>query len=138
MGMQKTIKSVVRLDRPKVNSNLSVREAIATMVEHGVCALSVEKDAMLLGVVTDMDLVGAMVRRGDPSKIKVAECMTACDLITGSGAKSPCIQLDEEETVETALKLLDGAGVHQVMISGPGNQCLGIISAGELLKAAIS
>lgn len=138
MGLQKTIKSVMRLDRPKVNGNISVKEAITAMVEHGVCALSVEMDGTLLGIVTDMDLVGALVRRGDPATAKVFECMTACDLITRSGAKNPCIQLDEEQTVENAMKLLDGAGVHSLMVSGPKGQCLGIISAGELLQAAIS
>lgn len=138
MGLQKTIKSVMRLDRPKVNGNISVKEVIATMAEHGVCAISVERDGAVLGIVTDMDLVGALVHRGDPATAKVFECMTACDLITRSGAKSPCVQLDEEETVGNALKLLDGTGVHNLMVSGPNDQCLGIISAGELLQAAIS
>lgn len=137
MGLQKTIKSVMRLDRPKVNGNISVKEVIATMVEHGVCAISVEMDGAVVGVVTDMDLVGALVHRGDPAKAKVFECMTACDLITRSGAKNPCVQLDEEETVENALKLLDGAGVHSLMVSGKKDQCVGIISAGELLQASI-
>lgn len=138
MGLKKTIKSVMRLDRPKVNGNLSAKETIETMAEHGVCAVSVEVDGSVQGIVTDMDLVGALVRRGDPARIKVSECMTACELITGAGAHKPCVQLDEEETVENALKLLDGAGVHNVMISGRNDQCLGIISAGELLQAAIS
>ncbi|HSH13708.1 MAG TPA: CBS domain-containing protein, partial [Desulfurivibrionaceae bacterium] len=74
----------------------------------------------------------------DPATTKVFECMTACDLITRSGAKNPCVQLHEDETVGNALKLLEGAGVHSLMVSGPNSQCLGIISAGELLQAAIS
>jgi CBS domain-containing protein len=138
MGLKQKIKNVMRLDWPKVDGNLDVREAIETMAEHGVCAVSVEKDGTVLGIVTDLDLVGAIVRHGDPAKIKVADCMTACELITGSGAKKPCVQLDQDETVENALKLLDGAGVHNVMIAGKDDRCFGIISAGELLKAAIS
>lgn len=138
MGMQKTIKSVMRLDRPKVNGNISVKEVIAAMTEHGVCAISVEQDGAVLGIITDMDLVSALVHRGDPATAKVFDCMTACDLITRSGAKNPCVQLHEDETVGNALKLLEGAGMHSLMVSGPNGHCLGIISAGELLKAAIS
>lgn len=138
MALTDPIKSVTPTNVPQVAATATTKAVIETMNEYGVCALAVEMNGELLGVVTDLDLAAALVRGRDPLTTPVTECMTPCDLITGSGAKSPCVQLDEAETVGNALKLLDGQGVHNLMVSGPGNRLLGVVSACALLKAAIT
>jgi len=138
MALQDTLKTITAWNVPPVSATTSLKTAIDLMSEHGVCALAVATDGEILGLVTDLDLSSAVVRGWDPRTTMVAECMTACDLITGSGARNPCVQLDEDETVENALKLLDGQGVHNLLVSGPGSSLVGIVSSCSLLKAAIA
>jgi len=57
----------------------------------------------------------------------------ACELITERATTNPGIQLHEEESVENALRLMSGAGVHSIMISGESEKCVGIVSITDLL-----
>lgn len=137
MALKDTLKTVTSWEVPQVPASATVKTVITEMAAHGVCALAVEREGEILGVVTDLDLSAVLVRGLDPDTTPVAECMTPCDLITAQGAKHPCVQLDEDETVENALKLLDGQGVHNLLVAGPGNRPLGMVSACALLKAAV-
>jgi len=138
MALKDNIKNIIKVDLPKIDAADSVKKAIELMGRHGDCALAVETNGEVIGVITDLDLASALVHGGDTNAMMVAEYMTSCDLITGSGATRPCVQLDEDETVESALKLLDSTGVHNLMVSGAGDHFRGIVSSCELLRAAIS
>jgi CBS domain-containing protein len=138
MSLKETIKNLVKTGNPSVTATTSVKKAIELMARDGGSALAVTMNDEVTGVVTDLDLAGAIIRGGNPESLKVTDCMTACELITGKGAKNPCVQLDEDESVENALKLLESTGVHNLMVSGPGNRFLGLVSAGDLLKAAVN
>lgn len=138
MALKDTLKTIIPRDVPRVVATADTQKAIELMAKKGVCALAVEVNGEVIGVVTDLDLAAAVVRGKAPKTTTVVECMTPCELITGKGAKSPCVQLDEDETVENALKLLDGQGVHNLLVSGPSNHLLGIVTTCSLLKAAIA
>ncbi len=138
MALKDTIKHLVKRDMPATGADTSVRKAVEILAGGGGCALAVTTDNEVIGVVSDLDLARAVIRGVDPESLTVSDCMTPCDLITGQGAKNPCVQLDEDETVENALKLLEGTGVHNLMVSGPGDRFLGLVSACDLLKAALN
>jgi CBS domain-containing protein len=137
MALHDTLKTITPRNVPGVTATATIQAVIEKMAAAGACAMAVEVNGEVIGVVTDLDLAAALVRGQDPKTTSVVACMTPCDLISGKGAKSPCVQLDEDETVENALKLLDGQGVHNLMVSGPGNHLLGIVSTCTLLRAAV-
>ncbi len=138
MALNDSIKNMITTDLPKIDAAASVKNAIELMGRHGTCALAVETTGEVIGVITDLDLAGALVNGSKPEEMMVAEFMTACDLITGRGATRPCVQLDEDETVENALKLLASTGVHNLMVSGVGDHFRGIVSTCDLLRAAVN
>jgi predicted transcriptional regulator len=64
---------------------------------------------------------------------KADSFMIACELITERVTTNPCIQLNEEESVGNALRLMSGAGVHNLMVSGENDTCVGTVSITDLL-----
>jgi CBS domain-containing protein len=119
MALKTTLKNIVKIDLPTVEPSTSIKKVIELMARRGACALGIGMNGELIGVISDLDLAAALIHGGNPETMPVSEFMTACDLITGQGAKSPCVQLDEDETVENGLKLLEGTGIHNLMVSGP-------------------
>ena len=92
----------------------------------------------LIGIVTDMDIMDSIKRSGLTDKVKVADFMVRCELLTEKWTKSPCVQLDENESVEKALKLMAGAGVHHLLVSGANKKAMGIVSSQALLSLVLS
>lgn len=138
MGLTATIGSVVKKDAPAITLDDTLRTAIQKMTAAGCSALVVKSGAELVGVVTEMDLLDGIVRHDDLDTTKVARFMTSCELITSKAACSPCVQLDENEKVQSALATMHKAGTHHLLVAGAGNKAIGMISVADLLKLAIS
>ncbi len=138
MGAKDSIRGVIQKDAPMVKAQDTVQLAVQRMVEAGSTALAVESGDELIGVLSDMDIMLCIEKGKDLAKEQVMTWMTACDLIAGQGPKSPCVQLDEEETVEMALKIMAEAGVHNLLVTGRGSKPVGLVSSHDLLAAYIA
>lgn len=138
MGLNDEITTAVNWDAPSVDMNDSIRVAIQKMVGSKTSALVVKSGDEVVGVVTDMDLMGCVDRSEDLDKSKASGCMTACELIKGGPVKSPCAQLDSAQSVGDALRVINIAGVHHLMVSGEDDKCVGVVSVIDLLKAVLS
>lgn len=136
MGLQDTISSAIQKNTPTVTIEDSLRTAIQRLGEAKASALAVRSGAELVGIVTEMDLMYSLSNGKDLDATQVAACMTACELISSKGARNPCVQLDESENVVTALNIMYEAGVHNLLVSGAGNQVLGVVAARDLLLLA--
>jgi CBS domain-containing protein len=93
----------------------------------------VKLNGVVVGVITDMDVVKYVVEKRNLDSTKVSEIMTACQLITEEPKTVPCIQLHEAETVENALRILNFSGVHNLLVSGDDEKA-GIVSIRDLLR----
>lgn len=138
MGLKDSIKTAVKKKAVEVKDSDSIRTAIRKMDEDQTSALIVVKDQDLIGIITDMDILYSVTSGDDLDKTQVISIMTACELITSKGAKSPCVQLDEDESVKNALDIMYQAGVHYLLVSGADDKLIGLISIRDLLKLAIS
>ncbi|MDH4319105.1 MAG: CBS domain-containing protein [Desulfobulbaceae bacterium] len=135
MGLNDEIGGAVHWDTAVVESEDTLRTVIGKFVDSCSSALVVKRGETVLGVVTDIDLMESIVRGDDLDSVKVGQFMTACELITAEGTKSPCAQLDESESVENALKVMSAAGVHNLLVSGTNRT--GMVSIRDLLKYLI-
>lgn len=135
MGLNDEIGGAVHWDTAVVESEDTLRTVIGKFVDSCSSALVVKQGETVLGVVTDIDLMESIVRGDDLDSVKVGRFMTACELITAEGTKSPCAQLDETESVENALKVMSAAGVHNLLVSGTNRT--GMVSIRDLLKYLI-
>ena len=137
MGLQSEIKNAVNWEAPAVGLQSSLREVIQKMVYSNTSALVVKTDDAVVGLVTDMDLLDCISNQKDLDKTRVSDFLTPCELITDQPTKSPCAQLDESESVENAIKVLDASGTHNLLVSGASDKEAGIASIHSLLKLLI-
>ena len=138
MGLQSEIKDAVNWEAPAVGLQSSLREVIQKLVANNISALVVKTDDVVVGMVTDLDLIDCISNQKDLDKTRVSEFLTPCELITDQPTKSPCAQLDESESVENAIKVLDASGTHNLLVSGASDKEVGITSIRNLLKLLIS
>jgi len=124
---------------PIVGLDDSLLAAAREMTKHDVSALIVKQGDELIGILTDMDIMEGIVHNGsDLSETNVASWMTACQLITDSPAKSPCVQLYEGENVKNALDVMSTAGIHNLLVSCERGVRTCMVNIRDLLKIAIS
>ncbi|MFC1513263.1 cyclic nucleotide-binding/CBS domain-containing protein [Thermodesulfobacteriota bacterium] len=138
MGFNDEISSVVNWNAPSVDINDSLRDVIKKMVENRTSALTVTVDGTVAGVVTEMDVMMCTDEGLDLDETKASRLMTSCEIIGSSGAKSPCVQLDAEQSAEMALGVMNRAGVHHLMVTGENDKVTGMVSILDLLKLVIS
>jgi CBS domain-containing protein len=134
MGYRDEIGTAVKWDGGSIEAGESLRDAIGRIIEANVSALVVKLDGVVAGVVTDMDVLKYVAEKRDLDKTRVSEIMTACELITRERNKIPCVQLHETETVENAMRVMDGAGVHNLLVSADGDAKAGMLSIRDLLR----
>lgn len=137
MALHDPIRPAVR-HTPVVRMDDSLLTAAENMSKHDVSALIVKDGEELIGILTDMDIMDGIARNNDLAGTTVANCMTACQLITESPTPSPCVQLYEGESVKSALEIMSTAGIHNLLVScGMGlGTCM--VSIRDLLKVAIA
>jgi CBS domain-containing protein len=138
MGMNDTISAAIRKEAPAVGLDDTLRTAIQRLTETDSDGLMVSVDGHVAGVITTFDLMRSIVNNADLDQTRVSQFMTACQLIDRRATKTPCVQVDENESVRMALAVMDEAGVHNMLVSGSTGQAMGLVSARDLLRLAIS
>lgn len=137
MGLNDEIKNAVNWDAEQVDMEDSLRTVIQKMAGSNTSALVVKSGDTVAGIVTDIDLMNCLVEGDDLDAVKAGKFMTACELITtGDENASPCAQLDESESILSALKVMEAAGVHNLLVSGDDGR-VGTVSARKLLQLVL-
>lgn len=82
-------------------------------------------DARVLGVITDRDIVTAVIAKGaEPATLTVGDVMS----------RNP-IMVSEAHTLGHALRLMREAGVRRVPVLGNRDQLVGVLSIDDVLEA---
>jgi CBS domain-containing protein len=100
----------------------SVAEAAAAMLEHGVGAVLVIDDGVLVGIFTEHDIVSRVIAGGlDPNAVRVREVMTREPLTVGPDA-----------TLGHALVLMHDRAIRHLPVVEDGKP-VGIVCARDAL-----
>lgn len=137
MSISDTVGVAMKDDTPAVNLEDSLRTAIKNMSKANATALMVKSGDELIGIVTETDVMHQVVKGVGLDDVKVSQLMTACEMISSKPAKTPCVQLDENETIQNALAIMDEAGIRNLLISGDGGHAKGVVSTRDLLKLVV-
>ncbi|MDA8165794.1 MAG: CBS domain-containing protein [Desulfobacteraceae bacterium] len=140
MGLNDSIGAAVQKIGATVSLDDSLRDAIRRLAEaSGATGLVVMGDGgRVVGIITARDLMRGIANQADLDGTRVSQYMSACELLGQRATKSPCAQVDQNESVAMTLAVMDQAGVDNLLVSGEGGEAIGTVSAKELLKLAIA
>lgn len=106
----------------KVDRDVKVREAAEIMRDNGIGSVFVTREGVIIGVLTDTDLVRRLVAVGlDPATTTVEQIMSA-----------PILTIDENKTLLDANDLMAREHIRHLGIS-QGEQLVGMISVRDLV-----
>jgi CBS domain-containing membrane protein len=109
---------------PTMSPMATIQDAIRQMlgVHHG-CAPVVDDNRVLLGLVTEKDVLDRCERWLSKQSLSVGDIMTR-ELITAHNGMS----------LADAASLMDGARIHHLPVAGDHGELLGLVSHGDLLE----
>jgi CBS domain-containing protein len=134
MKSTRTIKEAVIRRYPEIGLEESLGDAIKLMAKNNCSALVVKEGGVLFGLVTITDVMHSLVHHQDLQDTKISSFMTKCELISSEGTKNACAQLDEEQDVLSALKVMHQAGVNHLLVSRGESKPVGVVSALEIIR----
>jgi CBS domain-containing protein len=128
------VKQAIKRKFPVVDIDDNLDLAIQLMAETNVSVLAVKVGAELIGIVTVWDVLNGLAHNYDRQQTKISTFMTKCEFNTEKSSKNACIQLDEDEDVTSAIKVMYEAGVNHLLVTGEKGKPIGIVSSLELVK----
>ena len=134
MDRRKQVKEAVVRKYPFVSLDDTLDTAIKSMAEHNSSVLVVMLDETFIGIVTVSDVIHSLANNQDRNETKIRDFMTECEVISETGSKNPCVQLDESQDVISAIKVLYEAGVNHLVVAGSSGTPVGVVSSLELVK----
>lgn len=128
------VKQAIKRKFPVIDIDDNLQSAIQLMAEANVSVLAVKVGEELIGVVTVADIMHGLANDYDLDNTRISTFMTKCDFHTSASSKHSCIQLDEDQDVISAIKVMYEAGVNHLLVTGERNEPVGIVSSLELVK----
>lgn len=120
---RKPISAVMTRTICKVSTDQSVAEMLAMMESKSVSSVLVIEDDMILGIVTERDIVRAL---SNNSNLKELVCV---DLM-----QAPVITVTEKTTCLSAYHLMSGRGIRHLAVTNEAGQVVGLASEGDLMR----
>jgi len=101
----------------------SARRAAEMMMEQGIGSVLVTREAEIIGIVTESDLVRKVLAKGlDPKEVNVEAIMSY-----------PPISIDEKEMLEQAYKVMGQNQIRHLMVTREKIPC-GMVSARSFME----
>ena len=107
-----------------IDSKSRVKDAARMMVERGIGSLIANRDGLPFGIITERDLMEKIVARAaDPSKVTVAEIMTA-----------PLTTIDASASIIDAARRMVEKQVKRLVVTDH-DKIIGIMTQTDLVQA---
>lgn len=108
-----------------IRSDASLEQAASLMVQHDLGALPVFHDGLVVGIVTDREIVRRGVGQGrHPRRTRVSEVMSE---------HVPCCY--EDQDVEAAARIMSDKKAWRLLVVDAGRKPVGIVSVQDLLRS---
>ena len=134
MKSTRKIKEAIIRNYPEIGLDDSLGDAINAMAKNNASALVVREGGILIGLVTITDVMHSHVHHHDLQDTKISSFMTKCELISAEATKNACAQLDEDQDVLSALKVMHQAGVNHLVVSRAEGDPVGVVSSLEIIR----
>ena len=138
MKNRQTIRNAIKRRFPAIDINDTLETAIKAMTQDNVSAVVVKRGEELAGIVTITDIMYSLSNEADLQETRVSSFMTKCEFISNKPIRNPCVQLDEDEEVMSAIKVMYEAGINHLLVSGSKGEPVGMVSSLEMIKLLAS
>jgi CBS domain-containing protein len=131
--LKSSIKEYMRTDVPSVDIDDTFDKIVDFMIDKDLDFVVVRSDGEIVGVISDQEICTCIAQGRDLKKLRAREFMDACRL----AGVTPCLQLNEHETVINAIKTMSTTGVRYILVTGESG-VKGVISFHDLIRAVRS
>lgn len=132
------VKQAIKRKFPIIKHEESLKAAIDLMAESDVSVLVVKAEGLLIGILTVADVVHGLANDYDLEQTKISSFMTKCNVDGQDANGKSCIQLDEDQDLMSAIKVMYTGGINHLLITGVNNEPLGVVSNLDLIKLMAS
>jgi len=112
-------------EKPKVNSNTSIKEVIVEITEKMLGVTAVVEDDKIIGIITDGDLRRMLAKTDDFSNLKAKDIMST---------NPKCVNAEAMAT--KAMEIMETHEISQLLVEKDGNYA-GIVHLHDLIKEGI-
>jgi|Deesub1362B_J571_1020462.scaffolds.fasta_scaffold07695_2 CBS domain-containing protein len=119
----------MRTDLPEVSPEASFEEVVETMKKNNSDIVVIKEKGEIVGLITDSDIVAWRASGNDTSNVKAYQMMTPCEVM----GRNPCLQINEDDDIENAMKVMAISGVRHLLVWGEGGKAKGVLCAHELI-----
>lgn len=132
------VKEAIKRKFPTIESDESLATAINRMASNDVSVLVVKDKKELIGIVTVSDMMHGLANDYDIEKTKISKFLTGCKIDNNNSDAKLCIQLDENQDVSSAVKVMYEGGINHLLVTGVNNTPLGVVSSLDMIKLIAS
>ena len=132
------VKQAIKRKFPVIKGEESLNAAIQLMAESDVSVLVVKAEELLIGILTVSDVMQGLAQDYDLEQTKISFFMTECTVDGKNANGKSCIQLDEDQDLMSAIKVMYTGGINHLLVTGVNNEPLGIVSNLDLIKLMAS
>jgi CBS domain-containing protein len=128
MASNVLVKEIMTKDVHVVRNDTSVAEVIATMAKYDLSYIIVEMSNKPTGIITEHDILVRLVSQGlAPSSVIARMIYT-----------NPIFTIDDNATVEEAVKLMKHWGVKHLPVTGKEGELVGVLTSDDVMFAVPS
>ena len=128
MASNVVVKDIMTKDVHVVRNDTSMAEVIATMTKYDLGYIMVEVEKKPTGIITEHDILVRLVSQGLAPGAVIARMVYT----------NPIFTIDENATVEEAVKLMKHWGVKHLPVTGNEGQLVGVLTSDDVMFAVPS
>jgi CBS domain-containing protein len=119
------VKDIMTKDVPVVHNETSVAEVVDIMTKNDLSYIMVEMSGKPTGIITEHDILVRLVSQGIQPASVIARMIYT----------NPIFTIDENATIEEAVKMMNHWGVKHLPVTGNQEQLVGVLTADNVILA---
>ncbi len=128
MASNVVVRDIMTKEVHVVRNDTSMAEVVATMAKYDLGYIMVEQSGKPTGIITEHDVIVRLVTQGlAPSSVIARMVYT-----------NPIFTIDQEATVEEAVKLMKHWGVKHLPVTGKEGELVGVLTSENVMFAVPS
>lgn len=121
------VKDIMTKNVVYIDSSKTAKDAAVMMNERKVGSLVVMENDIVVGIVTERDLVRRVIAKGKPDSVRVKDVMS-----------SPLVVINPDESVTELAQLMHDRKIHRVPVIKPperiSSKLVGIVTSTDLIR----